>query len=1248
MSSNLKILQNNLHKSMERTHSILNDEDTKQYSVLMLQEQHWSTFTKSSPTHTSWTLIEPAVLDNLQPRAVIYTNNKLIPPSQVTPITLPFRDAAAVALDTKNTKPSLLINVYNPCDKGILSDLHIHLETNINKQDYDLIVLAGDFNSHHPLWNPSGYLRHDAEGDALIDLAAMLGLSPLLPPGTITYPSAGTAIDLVWGNSEATSRMMSCKVADKHDHASDHLPIETTLALPMDIPQPSPPYNYAKTNWQELDRKLVEYLPNPSSLKQEEITAHDVDRFADELTTAISKAVKETTPRKRPCPHSKRWWTAELTALRREANRLRNTYRRTKLNIDKVAWRKKANHYMRKIAQAKKDKWREFVKGASQQSIWQVKRYVTNIPVPSFVPTLDGHAASHGQKVELLQKGFFPQPPPAVLEDISKSAYPQEVPFAPEITIWQVREAVARLAPDKAPGPDEITNRVLKNSLSSIEDHIQALMQASLRLGHFPKCFKHTITAVLRKPGKPDYTKAKAYRPIALESALGKVMESIMADLMSYLTEMYQLLPAQHYGGRPGRSVEDAMMALSESIHSAWKEKLVYTAIFLDVAGAFNNVHHKRLKHNLLKRCMPKPIVQWITSFLEGRSTQLHFNATKSERILTPAGVPQGSPLSPLLYMYYNADLLDIPRNRGISLGFIDDVVFGVQGRSDIGNICKLRAILREAEEWRIRHGVQFEPTKYVLVHYTRNRRQATDAAITVGDITIKPFSEVKYLGVIFDQELRFKSQLQYVVKKGTNAALALASITKNGWGVQYKYARQLFNAVIAPRMDYGAIVWHRPKQDGSTASTAQVQKLTTVQRLAMKAITGCYRTTPTAAMEIEAELQPLWIRLQTKVLLAITRMRSLSATHPIQEWISNALRTRTAKVRHRSVLENALQQFPILTENIETIEPFIRPPWWVPKVKVQVSAGKDEAKKLHDSLCNKPGTEDIYTDGSGIEGKIGAAAYQAEINQASLLHLGRADQYNVFAAELAAMCLSATTVQESNEHLVWNVFTDSQAAIQAVNRPHRQSGQSIIKEFLDTIDEAVLENPELQVALTWVPGHSEIEGNEMADAEAKKAAINPMAARPFHHRPLRSARVQSIKAAAKAQWLKEWHNGTRTSHALRRIMKRPGVKSGTKLYGKISNREAVAALTRLRTGHCRLKHYLHRFKLADTPYCECRHGKETVEHYLLECKLYVEQRKELRKKVGVGRMRVEKLLGYPRLVKHTVEFVASTKGLDI
>ena len=426
------------------------------------------------------------------------------------------------------------------------------------------------------------------------------------------------------------------------------------------------------------------------------------------------------------------------------------------------------------------------------------------------------------------------------------------------------------------------------------------------------------------------------------------------------------------------------------------------------------------------------------------------------------------------------------------------------------------------------------------------------------------------------------------------------------------------------------------------------MQKLATVQRLAMKAITGCYKTTPTAAMEIESELQPPWIRLQTKVLLTIVRMRSLSPSHPIQEWLANALRTRTANVRHRSSFESTLQQFPLLTERIEAIEPFIRPPWWMPKAKIQVSATKDEAQKLHDELGKKAAMQAIYTDGSGIEGKVGAAMYHVASGNVCLQHLGTEAQYNVFAAELEAMCLSAIEVQKNNQHCAWNLYTDSQAAIRAVDKPQRQSGQSIIKEFLDTIDMAEAENPELQVDIIWVPGHCGIEGNEIADAEVKKAATSSTLANPFNHKPLRSARVQSIKAASKAQWLKNWSNNTKTSHALRHIMRRPGAKAGTKLYNAILNKRAVATLTRLRTGHCGLSYYLHRFHLTETPYCKCGNGKETVEHYLLECRLYAEQRKELRKKVGAGRMRIEKLLGFPKLLKHTLEFVASTKGLEI
>jgi len=516
-------------------------------------------------------------------------------------------------------------------------------------------------------------------------------------------------------------------------------------------------------------------------------TPQKLDNYAMNIVNAIKRAIDETTPRKRPCPHSKRWWKPELSNLRKQAHNLRNKARRRQsarqdMEQAKAAWCRLDTKYTREITKAKTSKWREFVE--STDDIWKAKKYLDNPAgtIGAFVPTLEGQT-THENKAKALQNAFFPQPPPANTKDITQARYPQEAPFHAEITSGQVRKAITKLAPNKAPGPDEISNRVLKAILPQIEHHLQNLMQASLNLQHFPEPFKSTTTIVLRKPNKLDYSKAKAYRPISLECTLGKVLESIIADIISYLTEMHDLLPEHHYGGTPGRSAEDAMMILSENIHRAWKDKEVYTAIFLDIAGTFNNVHHKRLIHNLRKRRILYVIASWIQSFLQNRTTKLVFNSDTTNPFDTPAGIPQGSPLSPLLYMYYNADLLDIPQAEKVkatALGFIDDIVYGVSGISDTGNARKLKRIFMHSDEWRDKHGAQFETSKYVLVHFTKNLNRETKVAITIDNMKIKPTNEAKYLGVIFDQKLNFKSHLQYVVKKSTSAAIALSAIAKS------------------------------------------------------------------------------------------------------------------------------------------------------------------------------------------------------------------------------------------------------------------------------------------------------------------------------------------------------------------------------------------------------------------------------------------------------------------------------------
>ena len=120
------------------------------------------------------------------------------------------------------------------------------------------------------------------------------------------------------------------------------------------------------------------------------------------------------------------------------------------------------------------------------------------------------------------------------------------------ITIQQIERAIDKLSPQKAPGPDEIRNIVLKKSYDILKDYIHALVQALIHVRYFPAAFKTSTTIVLHKAGKPDYTKPNAYRPIALENTLGKLIESVIAELLSNVVESYELLPPQHFRGCPG------------------------------------------------------------------------------------------------------------------------------------------------------------------------------------------------------------------------------------------------------------------------------------------------------------------------------------------------------------------------------------------------------------------------------------------------------------------------------------------------------------------------------------------------------------------------------------------------------------------------------------------------------------------------------------------------------------------------
>lgn len=227
----------------------------------------------------------------------------------------------------------------------------------------------------------------------------------------------------------------------------------------------------------------------------------------------------------------------------------------------------------------------------------------------------------------------------------------------------------------------------------------------------------------MRKSGKPDYGVPEAYRPISLLNTLGKILEAVMARRLSFWAESYKLLPDTQFGGRPGRNTEQALLTLANAIDRAWLRSKVITLVAFDLTGAFNGVNDSSLDARLQAKGIPTVARRWIRSLMENRYASISFNDFQTEiSPLEHAGLAQGSLLSPILFGFFNSDLVDQPvDHHGGASAFIDDYFRWRAGRSAEDNIRKIQEEdIPRIEAWAQRTG----SSKTELIHLTRSKRQ--------------------------------------------------------------------------------------------------------------------------------------------------------------------------------------------------------------------------------------------------------------------------------------------------------------------------------------------------------------------------------------------------------------------------------------------------------------------------------------------------------------------------------------------
>jgi ribonuclease HI len=287
-----------------------------------------------------------------------------------------------------------------------------------------------------------------------------------------------------------------------------------------------------------------------------------------------------------------------------------------------------------------------------------------------------------------------------------------------------------------------------------------------------------------------------------------------------------------------------------------------------------------------------------------------------------------------------------------------------------------------------------------------------------------------------------------------------------------------------------------------------------------------------------------------------------------------------------------------------------------------------------------------IYTDGSGINGEVGASAWCEQKDWQARIYLGPDTDYTVYSAELMGISSAlGMALQAGRRYNKVIVFTDNQAAILSTQRPRLQFGQYILQRTTYLIDR--LRNVNTTVKVRWIPAHMGVAGNEKADSLAKKAAghKSPRGSMVGTAIKLKAACKRTIRAACLSQWQENFPRGT-TGVLYRKFF---GNSLDCHIERVYSNGELPKALSsiliQIRTGKIGLRSYLFKIKRAKDPHCECKRSNQTVLHLIEDCPLYQQQRK-----AHLGRpflVNARWTLSDPRTAVKAATFMLSTGLLD-
>ena len=232
---------------------------------------------------------------------------------------------------------------------------------------------------------------------------------------------------------------------------------------------------------------------------------------------------------------------------------------------------------------------------------------------------------------------------------------------------------------DSAPGYDEVKIRPLQAVNSVISAPLAYIFNLSIMNGVFPDILKTANIIPLFK--KEDSMLFSNYRLVSLLCTLSKLLEKIMYNRVIDFLKEHDILFKYQFGFRQGYSTYLALTVLVDKLMKSLENGDYVVGVFLDFSKAFDTVDHEILLAKLQYYGLRGIASKWFTSYLENRKQFVTYNGVKSKTQLIRCGVPQGSILSPLLFLIYINDLANVCKYT-MPILFADDSNLFLNGKS--------------------------------------------------------------------------------------------------------------------------------------------------------------------------------------------------------------------------------------------------------------------------------------------------------------------------------------------------------------------------------------------------------------------------------------------------------------------------------------------------------------------------------------------------------------------------------------